>query len=156
MIEAQDYFSLNNQYAMGWVDSVIVTLSVNIGEAIRVGDETFVASDSPAAEYSVVFEDDGDTGYLYALDTSLSESRILDALHIYNVANVVDKDKPSLVQIEWSEDGLKAALWINGYTHAVFDFAQKRGYCRTNSLSPNRKWTSFSKEWSDAVLESFQ
>ena len=62
--------------------------TIDVEEAIRVGDETFVASDSPAAEYSVVFEDDGDTGYLYALDTSLSESRILDALHIYNVANV--------------------------------------------------------------------
>ena len=36
MIEAQDYFSLNNQYAMGWVDSVIVTISVSIGDKHKV------------------------------------------------------------------------------------------------------------------------
>lgn len=52
----------------------------------------------------------------YGLDTSRSEGKqILDALHIYNVRSVIDKEKPSRVQIVWSEDRFKAALFINGY-----------------------------------------
>ncbi|HJY28378.1 MAG TPA: DUF2251 domain-containing protein [Pyrinomonadaceae bacterium] len=130
--------------------------TIEAEETIRVGHETLVVSTSPITEYGVVFEDDGETGYFYGLDTSRNEGKqILDALHIYNVRSVIDKEKPSQVQIAWSEDGLKAALYINGYPHAVFDFAGKRGYCRSNFPSPNEEWTTFGKEWSDAVLESF-
>ena len=126
-------------------------------EPIQVGHETFVGSNSPVTNYGVVFEDDGETGYFYGLDTSLNEGdQILDALRIYNVRSVIDKEKPSLVQLVWSEDGLKAALYINDYPHAVFDFAARRGYCRTNFPRPNEKWTSFDKEWSDAALDSFR
>ena len=72
-----------------------------------------------------------------------------------NVGWVIDKEKPSRLQVLWTEDGLKAALYINSYAHAVFDFAARRGYCRSNFPTPNEEWTSFGKEWSDAVLESF-
>ncbi|AZQ10051.1 hypothetical protein STH12_00915 [Shewanella khirikhana] len=34
-----------------------------------VGVETVLESGSPKNSYMVVFEDDGDTGYLYGLDT---------------------------------------------------------------------------------------
>ncbi|HEV8485808.1 MAG TPA: DUF2251 domain-containing protein [Blastocatellia bacterium] len=125
-------------------------------ETFLVGKETFVGSKSPTTQYGVFFEDDGDTAYFYGLDASLETNQILDALHIYNVASVVDKEIPSVAQIEWSEDGLQAALFINGYAHAVFDFYGKRGYCRTNFPAPGRKWTSFGHEWSDAALESFR
>ena len=126
-------------------------------ETIQVGHETVVPSKSPITQYGVVFEDDGETGYFYGLDTTRNEhNQILDALHIYNVRSVIDKEKPSLVQVVWSEDGLKAALYINGYAHAVFDFAAKRGYCRSNFPAPNEEWTSFGKEWSDAALETFE
>ena len=131
--------------------------TIEAEETIQVGHETVVPSPSPITKYAVVFEDDGETGYFYGLDTSRNDhNQILDALNIYNVHSVIDKDKPSLIQIVWSEDGLKAALFINGYAHAVFDFAAKRGYCRSNFPPPNEEWTSFGKEWSDAVLESFQ
>jgi hypothetical protein len=126
-------------------------------ETIQVGHETLVSCNSPVTNFGVFFEDDGETGYFYGLDTLLNEGdQILDALHIYNVRSVVDKEKPSLVQIVWSEDGLKAALYINDYPHAVFDFAARRGYCRTNFPSPNEKWTNFDKEWSDAAIDSFR
>ena len=68
--------------------------TIETEETIRVGEETVVTSDSPAAEYAVVFEDDGETGYLYGVDMAGKDSQILDGLHIYNVSNVVDRDKP--------------------------------------------------------------
>jgi hypothetical protein len=131
--------------------------TVEAEETIQVGQEIVVASGSPTTEFEVVFEDDGTTGYFYGVDTSSKEIQILDAMHIYNVASVVDKDSPSLVQVAWSGDGLKAALFINGFAHAVFDFAVKRGYCRTNFPSPSGtgEWTTFDHKWSDSALDLF-
>src|SRR5260221_3728612 len=113
--------------------------TIEAEETFTVGQETFVPSESPTSQFGVVFEDEGDTGYFYGLDLSRETNQIVDALHIYNVASVVDKEKPSVAQIAWSDDGLKAALFINGYAHAVFDFADKRGYCRTNLPSADQK-----------------
>lgn len=120
-----------------------------------VGAETVLESGSPENSFMVVFEDDGDTGYLYGLDRSRDGNPILDALHIYNVANVTDKHLPSNVKIVWSSDGNKSLLLINGYPHAAFDFVAKRAYCRTSFPPPNKKWTQYSHEWSDEVLELF-
>ena len=120
------------------------------------GDSTFFASDSPTHPHSASFEDDGETGYFYALDLDRSENMILDALHIYNVANVSDRDRISSLSIVWSADGIKCALLINGYAHATFDFAAKQGRCRTNSPNlPNAApgcWDSSDHRWSDAAI----
>ena len=120
------------------------------------GDNSFVAEDSPNGQFSAVFEDESDTGYLYAVDIPKTDHIILDAVHIYNVANVADKDHPSTLEIVWSEDGLKCALLINGFAHAAFDFAAKRGFCRTNF--PNlpdyeeRPWSRSNHTWSDDAV----
>lgn len=129
--------------------------TIGAEETIQVGKESFVGSDSPTTHFGVFFEDDGTTGYFYGLDTAAEEHQILDAMHIYNVASVVDKARPSLVQVAWSEDGLKAALLINGYAHAVCDFAGKRGYCRTNFPPPSQTWAGFDHEWADSALDLF-
>jgi hypothetical protein len=125
-------------------------------EELFPGQAVVIEGPSPIGALSVVFEDDGDTGYFYGLDFAKSENPIIDALHIYNVANVSDRDRPSTVEILWSADGLKACLLINGYAHAVFDFEAKRGYCRTGFPPPDIKWTSYSHGWEDSALEPFQ
>jgi hypothetical protein len=77
-------------------------------------------------------------------------------MHIYNVANVVDRDKPSQVEVVWSDDGSKCALLINGYPHAAFDFSARHGYCRTNF--PNLRnpedgsWVQADHSWSDEAV----
>ena len=95
-------------------------------ERFTPGRPTFLASDSPSQPYSTVFEDDGETGYFYAWDQSQAEGQILDAIHVYDVASVVDKHLESEVEIVWAGDGLKSVLLINGPSRAVFDFAAKR------------------------------
>jgi hypothetical protein len=77
-------------------------------------------------------------------------------MHIYDVAQVVDRDKPSLVQLVWSGDGLKAALVINRYPHAVFDFEARRGFCRTGFPPPNPNWCTNDHAWDDMALELFK
>jgi len=126
-------------------------------QEIRVGEPTVLERASPTPPFAVVFEDDGDTGYFYALDTSREGNPIVDALHIYNVAGVTDRHLPSTVQIIWSADDRKAALLINGYPHAVFDFAARRGYCRGGFPPPAPdSWTKHGHEWDDGVQELFR
>ena len=128
--------------------------TVTVTEEIIVGNEIVIEDQSPTTQYAVVFEDDGETGYFYGLDTTI-EDPILDALHIYNSEQVTDKHLPSTLQVLWSEDGLKAALIINQYPHAVFDFDARRGYCRSNFPPPDGNWTKFSHEWDDSARNLF-
>ena len=120
------------------------------------GDTTWYATDSPTTSYSGVFEDDGQTAYFYAYDRADAGSPILDGLHIYNVRDVTDRGHPSTVEVIWSADGLKAALLINNYPHAVLDFAQKRGYCRTGFPVPGGAWRAAHREpWDDSLMRWF-
>lgn len=125
-------------------------------EIFKPGKNVFLASDCPGSSYSAAFEDDGETGYFYALDRAGPEQMILDAVHVYNVANVSDRDRSSSLSIVWSEDSMKCALLINGYAHAAFDFRAKRGFCRTNSPNfPNSQpgyWDSSDHAWSDEAI----
>ena len=127
-------------------------------QTIRVGEKVVIEGPSPRMPLAAVFEDDGDTGYFYALDNSRGDNPIVDALHIYEVAEVADKHIPSQVQVGWSADGLKAALLINGYIHAVFDFQAKRGYCRNGFPPPfeNAGWTQHSHAWDDRAKDLFR
>jgi hypothetical protein len=118
-----------------------------------VGKGMLLESNSPQNSFAAFFEDEGATGYFYALDMRLEEP-VVDALQIYNVADVEDRNIPSTVQIAWSNDGLKTALIINEYVHAVFDFDTQRGYCRTG-FPAITDWSKDGHEWSDKALELF-
>ncbi|MBN1126791.1 MAG: DUF2251 domain-containing protein [Sedimentisphaerales bacterium] len=129
---------------------------ITVEQEFTVGNETVVNSSCPWSHFGVVFEDDGGTGYFYGLDLSGKEMHILDAVQIYNVANVTDKHIPSTVQIVWSKDGLKSALFINKYPHAIFDFESERAYCRTGFPPPSKEWSHEGHDWDDKALELFQ
>jgi hypothetical protein len=112
---------------------------LDLEETFIVGEDTFFDSISRSSSYGVVFEDDLTTGYFYAIEKS-KKIKILDALHIYNVADVTDKENPGKIQIFWTDDGQFALLLINNYYHAIFDFINKAGYCRNGFPESNGKW----------------
>lgn len=122
-------------------------------QEIHIGTPLTVEGPSPSPPFVVVFEDDGETGYFYALDTSQADNPIVDALHIYNVKAVKDRSVLSQVQIVWSKDDKKAALLINKFPHAVFDFEARRGYCRTSFPPPvNGGWSHQGHAWNDSAI----
>jgi hypothetical protein len=125
-------------------------------QTFKPGDRTYFGSDSLTHPHSASFEDDGETGYFYALDLTRSDNMIVDAAQIYNVANVSDRERESSISILWSADGMKCALLINGYAHAAFDFSAKRGFCRTNfpnlPNTPSGCWDSSDHHWSDEAI----
>lgn len=121
------------------------------------GKKVIVDSVSHVKRWAVVFEDDGDTGYFYALDLeeqSNGNNPLQEALHVYNVKDILDKERESIAAVIWSEDGQKACFLINDYPHAVVDFNAKRGYCRTN-FPPPGKWKEHDFGWDDDVLKFF-
>jgi len=125
---------------------------LDIEESFIVGEDTFFASDSPTESFGVVFEDDLTTGYFYAVNKA-GDSQIFDALHIYNVEDVIDKEKPSNIKIFWTNNGLTASLLINDYCHAIFDFSNRAGYCRNGFPECNTDWALISdRELTDDLI----
>jgi hypothetical protein len=118
--------------------------------------EAYLAADSPNDKCSAIFEDDGETAYFYAVDTESDEHQIVDAVHIYNVRDIVDRHISSTALIIWSDEGSQCALLINSYPHAIFDFKAKRGYCRTNfpNFPDNESgWLTSDHQWSEKAAE---
>jgi hypothetical protein len=129
----------------------------------------FLASESPAVPWTVVFEDEGLAGYFYACDRSQQshDESILDAMLIYNVAALATSDaelnRPTaerIASVEWSRDGSKAVLYLDGFPQALFDFAARRGFCRMNFPNfleeNNALWHRDTHAWSDTALAAFE
>ena len=108
-------------------------------QIFTVGQNTFLES-VMENENAVVFEDNEETGYFYAVNFNKNFD-ILDALHIYNVNEVVDKQIQSSIKILWTIDLSKAILSINNYYYAIFDFKNKAGYCRNGFPNSRSEWT---------------
>ena len=85
-----------------------------------------VDSVSPDGLWVVVFEDDGETGYLYLCAQKNGEfGGIVDYLWVY------DQISPSIeeckeVFIIWSDDSSRAGLIIDGEYWGIFDLKTKR------------------------------
>jgi hypothetical protein len=109
-------------------------------QQLLVGRAAVIEGPSPKGSLIAVFEDDGETGWFYAVDTSREQDPIRDAVHVYDVAQVVHREVPSVVKVGWSLDSRKAILLINDYPHAIFDFELGRGFCRTG-FPPGHDWS---------------
>jgi hypothetical protein len=107
-------------------------------------------------DFHVIFEDDSETGYLYIIDlkNKNSENPIQDAIHIYNVRNMVDKNIPSEIQFSWSKDGYICIFLINNYPHALINYNENYCFCRTG-FPPNNKnsiWSKNGHNWNEEIF----
>jgi len=129
----------------------------------------FLSSDSPTVPWTVVFEDEGVAGYFYACDRSQQthDESILDAMLIYNVTALAKSDaeleRPTterIASVEWSREGLKAVLYLDGFAQGLYDFGAHCGYCRMdfpNFLGEQGDlWRRQSHAWSDGALREFE
>ena len=133
-------------------------LKIVASETFRVGQALVVDADSPVGRYATVFEDDGESGVFYAVDTDIDDGNpVQDALLVYVAADVTDAELASTLEIGWSDDGLKALLLINDQPHAAFDFAQRQGWCQLAlpEAAVDKAWSKAPRAWSDAVEALF-
>ena len=83
-----------------------------------------------------VFEDDGQTGYVYALDLGGEHGqKIVDALQIYVAKEEFGDVQERVVRILWSPDGSKSGVELDGELQAVFDFVGRIG-CSVSGFPP--------------------
>jgi len=126
-------------------------------QAFVAGEDTFIESRSNENNYGVVFEDDTDTAYFYAIEIepATGKQNILDALHIYNIEEVPEQQREGQIHIIWSTDWMRCGLIINNYCHAVFDFENQGGYCRNEFPPPNPIWTKGERTLTNEMVAEF-
>jgi len=124
---------------------------------VQVGIPITLESVHPLEPIGVMFEDDGDTGYFYGLNFDSKEKdakfKIVDAVHIYDVKNITDSEKPCRFHILWSADGLKTVLMINSYPHAIINFERGTACCRTGF--PPASVPSLTHDWDEEEMKHF-
>ena len=97
---------------------------------LAVGQPCQSHAQSPLTpHFAVVFEDDGQTGYFYALDTRNEQQPIATALHIYNVDNVTDAQLLGKIQICWHHRAVYQQL-----------SARRVSFWRTSGTKPQQRF----------------
>ncbi|HWK02269.1 MAG TPA: DUF2251 domain-containing protein [Puia sp.] len=148
-------------------------------QAFVPGKDNFIESYAPENNYGVVFEDDGETGYFYAVEKDKEGAglRVLDALHIYEAAEFLadkaaaaigqtpvsppekkagaaDGISPSKLLVIWSRDWMKCALVIDGSCQAIYDFEAQGGYNINEFPPPNDIWTKGDRKLTDEMVRT--
>ena len=135
-----------------------------------VGDARLVSySPDRAAPWRVVFEDEGAAGYCYACDGRRAtveddfDVTVLDAMLMYNVSAMEreeDGTRKRLLTVEWSRDGQRAAVRLDGVPQVLIDFERRESCCRSNFpnfMDDGRNgWRSADHAWDDAAMERFE
>ena len=123
--------------------SLIMSLVVTVQQIIEPTIEVVIEGPSPQGDYSCIFEDDGVTGYFYALDRSKTENPIVDAILIYQYTQGNASNRTTELKILWDGFGSKCVLSFDGHLYGMFDFENRTGYSSTGFPEPdnNSGWT---------------
>jgi hypothetical protein len=122
----------------------------------------FLSSNSPQVPWSVVFEDEGAAGYLYACDRSwrTQEESILDAMLLYNAASLDGRNRERLAAIQWSRNGEQAVFYLDGTAQAFIDFDRRESFCRSNFPNfmeqSDDLWRKSTHAWDEAAITRFE
>ena len=119
--------------------------------------------------WRVVFEDEGVAGYCYACDGERAtvaddfDVTVLDAMLVYNVDTMragEDGGRQRLATVEWSADGERSVLRLDGVPQVLIDFERRESFCRSNFpnfMDDGRNgWRSDDHRWNDDALLQFE
>lgn len=124
--------------------------------------DAYLAADSSTYPWYVVFEDEGVAAYFYACDRTRGkdDDAIVDAMLIYNVSSLREPEKQRLASIQWSPDGLKAVMYLDGVAQGLFDFGARTGSCRLDfpnfMEAQGENWRKSSHAWNEAAVQEFE
>jgi hypothetical protein len=127
-------------------------------QSFIMGQDKFVESYSPKNKFGVVFEDDGETAYFYAVekDDQGQGLQVLDALHIYEapLSGEISPQSSKLAML-WSRNWMQCVLIIDARCHALYDFEGRGGYNINEFPPPNSIWTTGERKLTDELLKRF-
>ena len=104
--------------------------------------------------FGIVFEDDGETSYLYA--TNEGHDQIYDTLHIYDQNDQKVLQTGQEVFIIWNPKLCKAGMYYDDQFHAVIDFKQRKACCRNGFPEANADWCTSSHEWDESSIKGLE
>ena len=136
----------------------------------RVGQARLISyCPAPALAWRVVFEDEGAAGYCYACDGERAtvdedfDVTVLDAMLVYNVEAMQQQDNGDrlrLATVEWSSDGERAALRLDGVPQVLIEFERRESCCRSNFpnfMDDGRNgWRSNDHRWDEDAMLRFE
>lgn len=115
-------------------------------QTITLGDTDFEVFTS-LAQAQLVFEDDGESKYLYVMGPNNSIQEAI-ALRTRLAAGPV---KSADLTVEWSADGKVARATIAGDPVAIVDFGRNQYYSKSQFPPPNR-WSSIDRTGAEAAF----
>ncbi len=104
--------------------------------------------------FGIVFEDDGETGYLYA--TNEKADKIFDALHLYNSRDLTKPLPGEQLFIVWNPVLEKAGLFYQDRFQAIVDFKNQIGCCRSGFPPKFGTWCRSLHEWNDEMKRGLE
>jgi hypothetical protein len=108
----------------------------------------------PELGYGLVFEDNGETGYLYITDEVFAN--VHDAVHIYDRNDAHRLQAGQEVFVVWSSDLQKAGLYYDGDFQAGVDFKNRRAVSRTGFPESSSSQWSRDHTWRDEVVHGLE
>lgn len=125
-----------------------------IAYPIEFRERSAYAKPFNGTEFGVVFEDDGETGYLYA--TNETADKIYDALHLYNSKDPTRPSPGEKLFIVWNPILEKAGLFYHDRLQAIVDFKNQIGCCRSGFPPKFGTWCRSLHEWNDELKKGLQ
>jgi hypothetical protein len=113
---------------------------VNTGEQVSRGHEELFSFCSELTDCALVFEDDGECGYLYVMD---AEQKIEEAVLLYRIESN-EPTRSEVLDVAWSADGRVASVRLGAELIAIFNYRSKQFFSASGFPAP-RKWVSVSR-----------
>ena len=91
---------------------------MNSREELSRGHEVFFSFSSDKTGRTLVFEDDGESGYLYVMS---SEQKIEESVFVYR-SEPHEASQSEVLEVAWSFDGWVARVQLGGELVAVLNY----------------------------------
>ena len=120
---------------------------MNTREKVSRGHEAFFSFSSNLPDCALVFEDDGECGYLYVMD---AQQKIEEAVFVYRIeSNAAIRSE--VLDVVWSADGRVAKVRLGAELVAVFNYRSKQFFSASGFPAP-RNWLAVSRAESEAAF----
>lgn len=129
-------------------------MSASVPVRITPTEEVVLKTSSSVSGHACIFEDDGTTGYLYALKSAENGDAIgpiADAVLVYKYTKGNPRQQSAELQFQWTDSGRCCGLVLDGHLYALFDFDTQIGF-NISGFPPASKTDGWarSKEMADA------
>jgi hypothetical protein len=124
---------------------------MNERQEVSRGHEAVFSFRSDLTGCVLVFEDDGECGYLYVLN---AEQEIEEAVFVYKFESS-EPNKSEVLEVAWSADGWSARVQLGGELVALVNYRLQQVFNASNFPSL-RRWSQLARAEAEARFLALQ